>query len=121
MSVVLNIVALLFPNSLRTLQQEVSKIETSFKLVLHEFELNNKLTTSTGPCITGSRFNKNASVTYMTRFAKSFSKFGTYWQQCCGSGMFIPDPGSEFFDPGSRVKKIPDPHPHQFIKEFKYF
>jgi hypothetical protein len=30
--------------------------------------------------------------------------------QCCGSGMFMPDPGSEFFHPGSRVKKIPDPH-----------
>jgi hypothetical protein len=24
--------------------------------------------------------------------------------------MFILDPGSEFFHPGSRVKKIPDPH-----------
>ncbi len=28
-----------------------------------------------------------------------------------GSGMFIPDPGSEFFDPGSRIR----------MKEFKYF
>jgi hypothetical protein len=27
--------------------------------------------------------------------------------QCCGSGMFIRDPN--FFHPGSRVKKIPDP------------
>jgi hypothetical protein len=27
--------------------------------------------------------------------------------QWCGPGMFIPDPGSEFFHPGSRVKKIP--------------
>ncbi len=26
----------------------------------------------------------------------------------CGSGMFIPDPRSEFFHPGTRVKKIPD-------------
>ncbi len=24
--------------------------------------------------------------------------------QCCGSGMFFPDPRSEFFHPGSRVK-----------------
>jgi hypothetical protein len=32
------------------------------------------------------------------------------YKQCCGSGMFIPDPGSEFFfHPGSRVKKILDP------------
>jgi hypothetical protein len=31
--------------------------------------------------------------------------------QCCGSGMFIPHPGSEYFHPGSRIR----------IKEFKYF
>jgi hypothetical protein len=36
-------------------------------------------------------------------------------QQCCESGMFMPDLGSEFFLPGSRVKKIPDPDPHQRI------
>jgi hypothetical protein len=35
-------------------------------------------------------------------------------RQCCGSGMFILDPGSDFFHPGSqiqdpRVKKAPDP------------
>ncbi len=30
--------------------------------------------------------------------------------QCCGSVMFIPDPN--FFHPGSRVKRIPDPDPH---------
>ncbi len=33
--------------------------------------------------------------------------------QCCGSGMFIPDPGSDFFHPGSgsriRTVSIPDP------------
>jgi len=28
---------------------------------------------------------------------------------CCGSGLFIPDSGSEFFHSGFRVKKIPDP------------
>jgi hypothetical protein len=39
---------------------------------------------------------------------------------CCGSGMFIPDPGSEFFHPGSRIKKIPDPGYQNRIKEFKY-
>jgi hypothetical protein len=40
------------------------------------------------------------------------------FKQCCGSGMFIPDPGSDFFPsririfhPGSRIR----------IKEFKYF
>ncbi len=31
--------------------------------------------------------------------------------QCCGSGMFLPDPRS-------RVKKIPDPNPHQRIELF---
>ena len=30
--------------------------------------------------------------------------------RCCGSGVFIPDSGSEFFHPGSRAKKNPDPH-----------
>ncbi len=37
--------------------------------------------------------------------------------QCCGSGMFIPDPGSDFFpsrnpEPGSELSpsRIPDPH-----------
>ncbi len=39
--------------------------------------------------------------------------------QCCGSGMFIPDPGSDFFP-----SRIPDPnclHPGSriLIKEFK--
>jgi hypothetical protein len=27
--------------------------------------------------------------------------------QCCESGTFIPDPGSELYHPGCRVKKIP--------------
>ncbi len=30
--------------------------------------------------------------------------------QCCGSRIFIPDPGAKFFHPGSRIR----------IKEFKY-
>ncbi len=34
----------------------------------------------------------------------------TIGDQCCGTGMFIPDPRSDFFHPGSRVDKIPDPH-----------
>jgi hypothetical protein len=36
--------------------------------------------------------------------------------------MFIPDPGPEFFHPGSRIQvkkiRIPDPDPHQRIKVF---
>jgi len=31
------------------------------------------------------------------------------YNQCCGSWMFILDPGPKFFHPGSRVKKAPDP------------
>ncbi len=34
------------------------------------------------------------------------------YEQCYGSGMFVPDPGSEFFHPGSRIKMMPDPDPH---------
>jgi hypothetical protein len=33
------------------------------------------------------------------------------FEQCCGSGIFIQDPGSEFFHHGSRIR----------IKDFKYF
>ncbi len=36
--------------------------------------------------------------------------------QCCGSGMFIPDPNFSIPDPGSRSKRI-----RTCIKEFKYF
>jgi hypothetical protein len=38
-----------------------------------------------------------------------YSKNRQYFYQCCGSGMFIPDP--TFFHPRSRI----------LIKEFKYF
>jgi hypothetical protein len=30
-------------------------------------------------------------------------------KQCCGSGMFIPDPGSRIPDPGVKKHPIPDP------------
>ncbi len=43
------------------------------------------------------------------RFFHQKQALGPGYYQCCGSGMFIPDPGSGFFpipDPGSR---IPDP------------
>jgi hypothetical protein len=48
-------------------------------------------------------------------------KKGVVGTQCCGSEMFIPDPGSEFFP-----SRIPDPiffHPGSRIriKELKYF
>ncbi len=39
----------------------------------------------------------------------TFLSSKTYWfkafKQCCGSGMLFPDPGSEFFHPGTRVKR----------------
>jgi hypothetical protein len=45
---------------------------------------------------------------------------GSSSKQCCGSGMFIPDSGSECFHPGpdptSKWFRIPDPVPHQRIK-----
>jgi hypothetical protein len=40
-------------------------------------------------------------------FFQGQSNYSFY--QCCGSGMFIPDPGSEFYPSWIR------------IKEFKYF
>jgi hypothetical protein len=33
-------------------------------------------------------------------------------------GCLLPGPGSEFFHPGSRVKKTPDPNPHRSISVF---
>jgi hypothetical protein len=42
-----------------------------------------------------------------------------YSPQCCGSGMFIPDPNFSFADPRSRAEKAPVPWIP--IKEFKYF
>jgi hypothetical protein len=35
----------------------------------------------------------------------------SHYSQCCGSGMFIRDPGSEFFHHGTwiLIEKIPDP------------
>ncbi len=42
-------------------------------------------------------------------------------QQCCGSGMFIPDPNffpSRIPDPGSKRFRIPDPYPLQRIQVF---
>ncbi len=37
---------------------------------------------------------------------------GSGW---CGSGMFIPEPWSEFFHPGSRDNKIPDPQQRIYV------
>ncbi len=41
-------------------------------------------------------------------------------RQCCGSGMFIPDP-ADFFPSRIRTVSIPDPGSRILIKEFKYF
>ncbi len=41
--------------------------------------------------------------------------------QCCGSGMLAQDPGSVFFHPGSKAKKITGSQVRFRIKEFKYF
>ncbi len=31
------------------------------------------------------------------------------YRQCCGCGMFILDPGSDFFRPGTRIQGLQDP------------
>ncbi len=41
--------------------------------------------------------------------------------QCCGSGMFIPDPGSDFFPSRIPVPNRLHPGSRILIKEFKYF
>jgi hypothetical protein len=38
------------------------------------------------------------------------SVFTEYICSVADPRLFIPDPESEFFHPGSRVKEIPDPH-----------
>jgi hypothetical protein len=35
--------------------------------------------------------------------------FSLQKNQCCGSGMFIPDPGSDFFSTRIRIFSIPEP------------
>jgi hypothetical protein len=41
------------------------------------------------------------------RFPSLYNNYS--YIQCCRSGMFIPEPGSDFFHPGFRVDKISDP------------
>jgi hypothetical protein len=40
---------------------------------------------------------------------KKLTYFTVRKTECCGSGMFIPDPNFFIPDPGFRVNKIPDP------------
>ncbi len=53
-------------------------------------------------------------------FLPNYTYLKSCFTQCSGSGMFIPDPGSDFFP-----SWIPDPnflHPgSRILKEFKYF
>jgi hypothetical protein len=51
------------------------------------------------------------------RFTGLFKYLLFFLTQYCGSGIFIPDLESESSipDPGSKIKKIPDPDPHQRI------
>jgi hypothetical protein len=55
-------------------------------------------------------------IIYLISYGKTSTKHK-------GSGMFIPEPGPEFFYPGSRVKKIPNSGSRIRIriKEFKVF
>ncbi len=43
------------------------------------------------------------------------------FNQCCGSGMFIPDPNFSIPGPGSRIKKIPDPGSGSASKNLSIF
>ncbi len=71
--------------------------------------------------------HNNNKVREPCHFLSQWTEVLHWWQsasiyaiyQCCGSGMFITDPGSEFFHPGSRVKKAPDPRIRN--TGFKYF
>jgi hypothetical protein len=49
-------------------------------------------------------------------WGKGLESFCQIHVQCCGSGMFFPDP--TFFHPGSRIRIFPS---RIRIKEFKYF
>ncbi len=40
---------------------------------------------------------------------RSYVDVKSFYKQCCGSGMFIPDPGSNFFPSRIRTVSIPDP------------
>jgi hypothetical protein len=59
---------------------------------------------------------RTVTLPILTRYRYRYETHHSH--QCCGSGMFKPDPGPEFFNPGSRIraKKIPDPDPHLRIK-----
>ncbi len=48
-------------------------------------------------CARGAQSRRSGCVSY------------PIFTQCCGSGMFIPDPGSDFFPSRIRTVSIPDP------------
>jgi hypothetical protein len=56
----------------------------------------------------GFSFKISKSLSSYLLCAKLAYSFTHMCRQCCRSGMFIPDPGSDFFHTGSRADKIPD-------------
>jgi hypothetical protein len=60
-------------------------------------------------------YNNSEKILYDQELEESFVKHNLnkfayeILDQCCGSKMFVPDPVSEVFHPGSRVKKLTDP------------
>jgi hypothetical protein len=63
------------------------------------------------------------SIRYQVRNIRQRDIKIFFLEQCCGSGMFIADPGTEFFHPESRIRDPNFFHPGSWIrlKELKYF
>jgi hypothetical protein len=57
----------------------------------------------------GQKRFKNRKPRCLPSFKSLLSPCVLFTVLFCGSGMFLSDPGTEFFHPGSRVKNIPDP------------
>jgi hypothetical protein len=60
-------------------------------------------------------------ITKVYDFAGEIVKLVRVVHQCCGSCVFIPDPGYEFFNPGSRFIKISNPGSRSASKNLSIF
>ncbi len=60
-------------------------------------------------CIPNADPDQKRAKIYCEFIRIQINNIAHIYTQCCGSGMFVQDPVSEIFNPGSRVKSIPDP------------